>query len=179
MPRLRSSTVLLDAVADGAGLMWHENFAYAAGKEAAGRYLGLSVGRQPDVVLDAHSLVVRPDVAETQLERDRAETEKEGRRQPERDGGGEAGGGIAEPPAKVARRFYGSIQLDPSRPTPQFSQVADEVISRLAGLANGDVKVRVDVEATSNGEGFSDATVRTVTENAKTLKFTSAGFEEE
>jgi len=80
---------------------------------------------------------------------------------------------------KVARRFYGSIQLDPARPTPQFSQVADEVISRLAGLADVSVKVRVDIEASSDGEGFSDATVRTVTENAKTLKFSNAGFEEE
>jgi hypothetical protein len=47
-------------------------------------------------------------------------------------------------------------------------------------LADVDVKFRVDIEATrSNGEGFSDATVRTVTENAKTLKFSNAGFEED
>jgi uncharacterized protein len=178
MPRLRNSAVLIDAIADGAGLMWHENFAYASGKEAGGRYLGLTVGRQADVVMDAHSLIVRPDIAEAQLERDRVEAEHETGKEPEPVAGGD-GGVLAEPPAKVARRFYGSIQLDPSRPTPQFSQVAEEVISRLAGLADVDVKVRVDIEATSNGEGFSDATVRTVTENAKTLKFSNAGFEEE
>ena len=53
------------------------------------------------------------------------------------------------------------------------------MISRLAGLADVSVNVRVDIEASSDGEGFSDATVRTVTENAKTLRFSTAGFEEE
>jgi hypothetical protein len=180
MPRLKNSAVLLEAVGDGAGLMWHENFAYAAGKDPSGRYLGLSVGRQADVVLDAHSLIVRPEPAEAQLERDRAEAEREKEKAPEPADGDEDAGVVTAPTAKAARRFYGSIQLDPSRPTPQFSQVAEEVISRLAGLADVDVKVRVDIEATtSNGDRFSDATVRTVTENAKTLKFSNAGFEEE
>jgi uncharacterized protein len=179
MPRLKNSTVLIEAAADGAGLMWHENFAYAAGKESGGRYLGLSVGRQPDVILDAHSLIVRPELADEQLRRERDEAERERGGEPEQPSGGDEAGVIAEPPTKVARRFYGSIQLDPSRPTPQFSQVAEEVISRLAGLADVNVKVRVDIEAASDGEGFSDATVRTVTENAKTLKFSNAGFEEE
>jgi predicted AAA+ superfamily ATPase len=179
MPRLRNISVLLEAIADGAGLMWHENFAYAAGKDSSGRYLGLSVGRQADVVLDAHSLLVRPELAAAQLERERDEAEREKGKEAEAPAAGDKGRVITEPTAKVARRFYGSLELDPSRPTPQFSQVADEVISRLAGLADVDVKVRVDIEAVSNGEGFSDATVRTVTENAKTLRFSNAGFEEE
>ncbi len=76
-------------------------------------------------------------------------------------------------------RFHASVSLDPTRPTPEFSRIADEVISRLSSLDGATVRVTVEIEATNKWSGFSDATVRTVTENARTLKFRDAGFEEE
>ncbi len=58
------------------------------------------------------------------------------------------------------------------------SQIADEVISHLAGLVGAKVSVTLDIEA-EIPDGAPDHVVRTVTENSRTLKFTSHGFEEE
>jgi hypothetical protein len=56
-------------------------------------------------------------------------------------------------------------------------QVADEIVKHLAGLVDTDVEVRIEITAKS-GDGFDDEVVRTVTENARTLKFDQLGFEE-
>jgi hypothetical protein len=57
-------------------------------------------------------------------------------------------------------------------------RIADEVIAHLAGLVGSRVKVTLEVEA-EVPSGVPDAVVRTVTENSRTLKFTSQGFEAE
>jgi hypothetical protein len=51
------------------------------------------------------------------------------------------------------------------------------VISHLAGLVGADVKVTLDIDATIPN-GAREQVVRTVTENCRTLKFTTHGFEE-
>ena len=76
-----------------------------------------------------------------------------------------------------------SNRRPPPRSTPDIasvghSRIADEVISHLAGLVGSEVKVTLEIEARIPG-GVPDQTVRTVTENSRTLKFTSQGFEEE
>ncbi len=58
-----------------------------------------------------------------------------------------------------------------------FGKVSAEVIAHLTSLLGTDVTITVEIAA-ANSEGFPDATVRNVTENAKTLKFTDYGFEE-
>jgi hypothetical protein len=55
-------------------------------------------------------------------------------------------------------------------------QVAEEVVKHLEGLVDADVEVRLEITATRE-EGFPDDVVRTVTENARTLKFDQHGFE--
>jgi hypothetical protein len=81
--------------------------------------------------------------------------------------------------AKAApRRFYGTVQLDPARVGRDASRVADEVIAHLAGQIGAEVTVTLEIEARLPG-GASDQTVRTVTENSRTLKFASHGFESE
>jgi len=52
------------------------------------------------------------------------------------------------------------------------------VIAHLSGLVSAKVKVTLEVEA-EIPSGVSDQVVRTVTENSRTLKFTSQGFERE
>jgi hypothetical protein len=54
--------------------------------------------------------------------------------------------------------------------------VADEVIAHLAGLVGANVHVTLEVEA-DIPSGTPDSVVRTVTENARTLKFEDHGFE--
>ena len=58
------------------------------------------------------------------------------------------------------------------------SHIADEVIAHLVGLVGAKVKVTLEVEA-EVPSGVPDNVVRTVTENSRTLKFTSQGFERE
>lgn len=57
-------------------------------------------------------------------------------------------------------------------------RIADEVIAHLVGLVGSDVMVALEIEA-KIPDGTPDNVVRTVTENSRTLKFSSQGFEEE
>ena len=75
------------------------------------------------------------------------------------------------------RRFHGSVEPDPARVGRDASRDADEVIAHLAGLVGAKMKVTLEVEGEVPG-GVPDHVVRTVAENARTLKFTSQGFEE-
>jgi hypothetical protein len=61
---------------------------------------------------------------------------------------------------------------------PRRQPIADEVISHLLGLVGRPVTVTIEMEA-EIPEGAPDHVVRTVTENSRTLKFTSQGFEKE
>ncbi len=57
-------------------------------------------------------------------------------------------------------------------------RIADEVISHLVGLVGSNVRVTLETDTEIPG-GAPDNVVRTVTENSRTLKFTSQGFEKE
>lgn len=57
-------------------------------------------------------------------------------------------------------------------------RVAEEVIAHLAGLVGARVRVTLEIEA-NLPSGAPDQVVRTVTENSRTLKFSSQGFEDE
>lgn len=56
--------------------------------------------------------------------------------------------------------------------------MAEEVIAHLAGLPGAQVTVTLEIEA-HLPHGAPDNIVRTVTENSRTLKFSSHGFENE
>ena len=58
-----------------------------------------------------------------------------------------------------------------------FKNIADEVIANLRAADGTELIVRIEIEAT-NSTGFEDGKVRTVSENARTLKFDQSGFEE-
>lgn len=57
-----------------------------------------------------------------------------------------------------------------------FKNLADEIIThrRDQGI---DLVVRVEIEA-KDSSGFDEGKIRTVSENAQTLKFDQSGFEE-
>jgi hypothetical protein len=76
------------------------------------------------------------------------------------------------------KRFHGSVTLEPTRVGRDAGRIGDEVIAHLVGLMGSDVKVTLEIEA-DIPNGAPDNVVRTVTENSRTLKFTSHGFEEE
>jgi hypothetical protein len=69
---------------------------------------------------------------------------------------------------------------DPRRPIPELTKIVDEVIDRLAQQTDVRLKVTLQVEAEhSAADGFADDTVRTISENAKTLRFKDFGWEKE
>jgi hypothetical protein len=84
------------------------------------------------------------------------------------------------PPSPVTQpvRFHGTVTQDPMRAGAAAGTVAEEVIAHLAALVGAKVAVTLEIEAELPA-GFPDAVVRTVTENSRTLKFTSSGFEKE
>ena len=91
------------------------------------------------------------------------------------------GGDIPAPQALRSlkpRRFHGTVNLDATRVGRDAGKIAEEVIAHLVGLVGSTVTVTIEVSA-DIPEGAPENVVRTVTENSKTLKFTSHGFEVE
>jgi predicted AAA+ superfamily ATPase len=192
LPRLAGPEVLVQAIRDGVALLtWQsDTFAYAESHdEAAARYRGLRGGQVVALSADSPGVLVKPDVARRQLEFEApaapaavggegkpgagAQTGAAGAPSPE-----DAGAtGVAPRPARP-RRFHGTVELDPARVGRDASRIADEVISHLAGQMGAEVTVILEIEA-KLPDGASDQIVRTVTENSRTLKFTSHGFEAE
>jgi hypothetical protein len=184
LPRVRDSEVLLGAIRGGFSLLtWEkDSFAYAESyDEGAGRYRGLRGGQQVSVVdADAPGLLVKSEIARKQLD---AETKPEST--PPADGPtpsppGPGPGPVPPTLPEVAkpRRFHGTVELDPTRVGRDAGRIADEVISHLSGLVGADVKVTLEIEA-EIPNGAPDNVVRTVTENARTLKFRNQGFEKD
>ena len=97
------------------------------------------------------------------------------------EGAGETPPPPLPPPPPVAiqpKRFHGTVTLDTARVGRDAGRIAEEVIAHLSGLVGARVTVTLEIEA-EIPSGASDHVVRTVTENSRTLKFTSQGFEKE
>ncbi len=191
LPRLKGPSVLVEAVQDGVALpTWdRESFAYADDyDEGTGRYRGLRAGQSVRLVAeDLRGLVVRPEVARRQMEQEAAtapggqQTAGAGMGTPGTAGtqavpGGTTGTVSAEPARP--RRFHGTVVLDPVRVGADAGRIAEEVISHLTALPGARVEVTLEIEADVPG-GVPEHVVRTVTENARTLKFRTHGFERE
>lgn len=76
------------------------------------------------------------------------------------------------------KRFHGTVRLDPLKLGSSAGRVGDEVVQHLQALLGSAVEVTLEIRA-AVGDGVPDSVVRTVSENARTLKFESFGFEEE
>ena len=189
LPRLADTHVLRDAIGTGLALLsWdHETFAYADGYDEAGsRYRGLRCGQQVHIASGDTGLLVRPEVASQQQQAEaQAAAEKAGKTGAATtptvtsEVGAHGKGGSEKPKATpTPKRFHGTVALDPTRVGRDAGRIADEVIAHLVGLIGSDVTVTLEIEA-KIPNGTPDNVVRTVTENSRTLKFTSQGFEEE
>lgn len=188
--RLRDPAVLAAAVRDGVALLTWEQDAFAFADsfdEAAGRYRGLRSGQNvPIPDSDAPGLLVKPDVARRQLDAENAIPPivqppvgaTGGAATTAVQPGGGPGGAATTPAPTQPKRFHGTVKLDATRVGRDASRIADEVIAHLAGLVGATVTVTLEVEA-EIPSGAPDHVVRTVTENSRTLKFTSQGFEKE
>ena len=162
-------------------LSWKsDSFAYAESyDEAAERYRGLQAAQAISVSPESRALLVKPDVAGEQLEMEkpRGPGEEMPRGPVEEDRDDDAPPAPPEPPEKKARRFHGAVTLDTTRVGRDASRIADEVVAHLSGLVGAEVTVILEIDA-EIPDGAPDNVVRTVTENSRTLKFESHGFEE-
>jgi predicted AAA+ superfamily ATPase len=179
LPRLANESVLINTIRNGAASP--EYFAIAAGFDGK-RYIDLKFNRQIESI-EKSSLLVKPAAAKKQLAEEAAvrgenlPTGKEDAYAPP----AESGNGLQEnaPPAATPkiRRFYMSADLDATRINRDVQNYVEEIIQHLTASSGANVHVSLEVEAKST-EGFNQQTVRTVTENCRTLKVRDAGFEE-
>jgi hypothetical protein len=189
LPRFRDESVVMKAIEDGVsqlGTWEEETFAYASSWDRdRNRYMGLVAGKQVQVRRDSESVLVHPGVAMEQITQD-----KEKQAAADAATVREVGSGALdatpdvvardtpEPEPRRVTRFYGTVALSGTRMGRDASRIADEVISHLASLANSEAEITLDIEF-KVPEGIPDNVIRTVSENCKTLKFESQGFETE
>ena len=74
--------------------------------------------------------------------------------------------------------FVGSVRLEPIRMVKETRRIAAAVIDILSTLPQAEVDVKLEIMA-KVPSGVSDAVVRTVSENTRTLGFRAARFERE
>jgi predicted AAA+ superfamily ATPase len=197
LPRLKNSEVLLSAIQDGLAMpTWEEDtFAYAESyDETKSRFRGLRCGKEGTIVYDSdiHGLLVKSEYARQQLDGETAEQPgsdpgaldgSADSYEPDKNGGqvsfvgnDRTEAGTAEP--RLKKRYYGSVELDPQKIGYHAGQIGNEIIAHLLSLDNAMVRVTLEI-AVDLPNGAPENTVRTVTENSRTLKFTSYGFEVE
>jgi len=187
LARLKTPEVLLEAVREGiASLNWSlEGFAYAdAWDEQKGRYLGLRAGPEASLPGGPQGVLVKPEVAAEQLEREKPTTPPSG-----------LGPSITVSPADTAtgsnsptpqpanspqrpRRFQASVRLEPTRLSRDADQIAQEVLQHLLALDGAEAEVVLEIQVRVLG-GVPESVERTVGENARTLRFSSSSFESE
>ena len=182
LPRLSGSGVLVKAICDGFALLtWEtESFAYAESHDAeANRYRGLRCGDMKTVTVDDKGLLVKGGIA-------RQQGDAEALRTTGGNGNDQLGPTppthppktpAAPPSRRSLHRFHGTVRLDPTRVGRDAGRIAEEVVSHLVGLHGAEVTVTLEIDA-SLPRGADDGTVRTVTENSHSLKFSTHGFEE-
>jgi hypothetical protein len=181
LPRLRDSTVLAGAIHDGCALLtWErDTFAYAESyDESAKRYRGLRGGQNVLVAAGDAGLLVKPEIARGQID---AETVPTPGPMPGPGPSPDPGPAPVPPgpkPHPLPTRFFATVDVDSDRPSRDVGKIADEVIVHLSTLPRASVRVTVEIEANAPG-GVSEQVQRVVTENCRTLKFKSHGFEKD
>ncbi|MBL7487502.1 DUF499 domain-containing protein [Frankia sp. AgB1.9] len=195
LPRLRDRGVLAAGIVE-LPLHWQiEAFALATGfDESAGRYIGLWTpdDKSPAPATTDSLLLVQPEVALRQREAEASATTTDGGGSDDTSigtdgdgtkltGGGKRDGDGKPPivaPKNLKTRFFGTKILNVNNYASEFKNIVEEIVAHLREPGT-ELTIRLDIEATKP-DGFGDSTVRTVSENARTLKFDplQSGFEE-
>jgi uncharacterized protein len=182
LPRIAGRPVLDGAVQDGAAILSADDtFGVAAGFDPQKkRYVGLKIGEGMAGVIDRTTLVVKPVIARAQREREQAPTEQTDHRGA--GSHGSASGAVptaASPAIKLPPNvFSGSVKLNGERVVKETGRVVMEVLEHLSVLPESEVEITLELRVAVPG-GVKDDVVRTVSENAKTLRFQHFSFDRE
>lgn len=197
LPRLANESVLEEAIRTG--LNSTEYFAIASAFDGT-RYIDLKFNQYVGIV-ERSGYLVKVGVALKQIEEEEARRQSEAAARvggnvpnPAVTDGGDGGNvpyplpekgegatpGIHEDPAPETpknKHFYMSAQLDNTRIGRDVQRLVEEVISHLTSVDGAQVEVSLEVNVKSP-EGLSQQVVRTVSENCRTLRVKSFGFDE-
>jgi hypothetical protein len=165
LPRLRDSAVLARAIEEGvSATTWDpDTFAYAGRVDADGRYVGLVAGKIPDVHMDSTAVLVKPEAARRQIE-PQVPIPPTPPPQPPRS-------------EQLPTRFFGKVSLEPVRLLRDVGDIAEAIVRQLGKAGKTEVRITLEVDADCES-GFPEDVQRTVTENARTLRFESHEFED-
>jgi len=206
LPRVGSRETILDAIRNGvSSLTWNQQtFAWAREKQGSGEnvvYQNLVAGRQLVSEPIVEGRLVKPEVAQQHLDRGGAD----GPRSDGLASGGTldfGGGSSTQAPTAVGsqggesreqpgegrpkgsehdetpkRRYFGTVQLDPTRASTQVGGILEEVISHLTATG-ASVNVTLDIEAT-HPTGFPERERKIVEKNSGDLRFSQSAFDDE
>lgn len=186
LPRLKSRSVLEQAIVKGAGSRDFFGTAYGHHEE---KFDGFKLG-DANVQLDDTLLLIEPVAAKNYEEANRPKLVEHGVRAMLTMNDPGLSGGIppattppvtipvppAQPATPKAKSFHGKAEIPATTAKMRLVQVAEEIIAVLAADPNAEVKVAVEIQV-NFPSGASDQTRRAVTENAKTLGFKNAEWE--
>ncbi len=178
LPRLANKNVLVTTIQEG--VRTGDFFAYAAGMDDKGKYLGLSYRASGvRVLLDGTSLLVKPEIVQSQLTSVGGAYEVNNGHIEGVDKSTDATKSVETSQVGeevIYRRFHGSVTLDPVRVGRDAGKIAEEVITHLSAIKGASVNVTIEIEA-DLPNGAPKKVVQTITENAQTLKFKNCDFE--
>lgn len=178
LPRLYNEEVLLEAIRDGV-VREDAPFGYATRVDANNTYKGLTLGQSTSIYFDDHAVIIQSSLAAeilATMRQTQAPENTSATRQPS--SGNPQPNETAQPEQpKLTTRYHGTVSLDPQRVNREMGVIVEEIVQRLTSLTDTDVEITVEISARRD-TGFDDATVRTINENSRTLKFKNHGFEE-
>ena len=181
LPRLSDYSVLESTIR--AGVTGDESFAIASSINGE-RYSELRYNTAIPEVYPSDYLV-KVDVALKQIYQDNQARAEQGQAgvgtpvSPADPGSGEqpvAGGSVTPPAPANDTSFFMSVKLDNTRVIRDLQKYLDEVITHLSSVDSCEVEISLEVSAKA-AEGFPQGTVRTVSENCRTLHVENFGFE--
>jgi predicted AAA+ superfamily ATPase len=197
LPRLADEKVLMNDIQTGVNST--EYFAFASGIDGS-RYIDLKFNQFIGVV-EKSGYLVKVDVAQKQFAEEAAKRQAEAEAAAVRAGipvvpakvgsdersvvytpptdvaSGKPTASEVTPPAPNVKRFYMSADLDTTRINRDVQNYVLEIIQNLTSVDGVQVNVSLEVEALTN-DGFTQKTIRTISENCRTLKVRDSGFEE-
>ena len=185
MQRLLNESVFEEVIRKG--LESEDFFGFAQGKEN-GDYLGFCFGSTGFITfrIDHQMLLIEKSVAAAYKAKlakpvnatPAGEAATDGKASPSTGKTSTPADGAAKLPPQLRKKFtqfYGMKQLDINRVGQDALTVTEEVIQHLTNITSNRVTVKISIEAKAP-DSFDDATIRTITENTRALRFETSEF---